>query len=228
MQLKAVLFDLGLTLIRTESFPEIYRIILASFGIKASIDSIVLAQKETEKEFDMSTYDESYRKEFWTNYNVSMLKKLGLEKNALFVGEQIDALWWDYSHLQVYPDVEPTLSGLKKEGIRIGLVSNGFKKDLNRVLSELGLEKWFDIIVCIDSCNCAKPDKEIFLYTLRRLGIKPDETVFVGDSVMQDYEGALGVGIKPYLIDRNGKFSSNYNKLTRLTEILELIKKEVK
>lgn len=224
MKLKAVLFDLGLTLIRTASFPEIYRMILASFGIKVSIDSIVLVQKETEKEFDMSTYDESQRKEFWTNYNVSMLKKLGLEKNTLFVAGQIDTLWWDYSHVKVYPDVEPTLSGLKKEGIRIGLVSNGFKKDLNRVLSELGLEKWFDIIVCIDSCNCAKPNKEIFLYTLQKLGIKPDETIFVGDSVMQDYQGALGVGIKPYLIDRDGKISSNYNKLTRLTEILELIK----
>jgi len=228
MQLKAVLFDLGLTLIRTASFPEIYRKILVRFGIKASIDSIFLAQKETEKEFDISTYDESQRKDFWTKYNVSLLKKLGLENNILFVAEQIDSLWWDYSHVQIYPDVEPTLSGLKKEGIRIGLVSNGFKKDLNRVLKELGLEKWFDTIVCIDSCNCAKPDKEIFLYTLESLGIKPDETVFVGDSVIQDYEGALGVGIKPYLIDRDRKFPSNYNKITRLTEILELIKKEVK
>ena len=228
MQLKAVLFDLGLTLIRTSSFPEIYTNILAHFGIIASIDNIVRAQKETEKEFDMSSYDESHRKEFWTNYNTSLLKKLGIDENMLFVAEQIDSLWWDYSHVEVYPDVEPTLCELKKEGIRIGLVSNGFKKDLNRVLKELDLEKWFDTIVCIDSCNCAKPDKEIFLYTLESLGIKPDETVFVGDSVMQDYEGALGVGIKPYLIDRDGKFPSNYNKITRLTEILELIKKEVK
>jgi putative hydrolase of the HAD superfamily len=227
MQLKAVLFDLGLTLIRTSSFPEIYTKILAHFRIIASIDNIVRAQKETEKEFDMSSYDESHRKEFWTNYNTSLLKKLGIDENMLFVAEQIDALWWDYSHVEVYPDVEPTLYGLKKEGIRIGLISNGFKKDLYRVLRKLGLEKWFDTIVCIDSCNCAKPNKEIFLYALKRLGIKPNETIFVGDSVMQDYEGALGVGIKPYLIDRERKFSFNYNKLVRLTDILELIKKEV-
>ena len=74
--MKAVIFDLGLTLIRTASFPEIYRQILTHFGVTASLDDIVRAQKATETEFDTSTYDESRRKEFWTNYNVSLLEKL--------------------------------------------------------------------------------------------------------------------------------------------------------
>jgi len=189
MALKAVLFDLGLTLIRTASFPEIYRRILARFGVTASVDDIVQAQNATEKEFDISTYDESRRKEFWTDYNVSLLKKLGVEDNTVFLAAQIDALWWACSRVQVYPDVEPTLSGLRAKGLKLGLVSNGFKQDLDHVLGELGLEKWFDAVVCIDSCNCAKPNKQIFLYALDKLGIAPDEAVFVGDSVVQDYEG---------------------------------------
>ncbi|MCJ7613320.1 hypothetical protein MUO71_00940, partial [Candidatus Bathyarchaeota archaeon] len=94
MALKVVLFDLGLTLIRTASFPEIYRRILARFGVTASVDDIVQAQNATEKEFDISTYDESRRKEFWTDYNVSLLKKLGVEDNTVFLAAQIDALWW--------------------------------------------------------------------------------------------------------------------------------------
>jgi len=223
MVLKAVLFDLGLTLIRTASFPEIYRQILARFGITASLDDIVRAQKATENEFDISTYDESHRKEFWTNYNVSLLEKLRVDENTVFVAEQIDALWWDCSHVQLYPDVEPTLSELRTRGIKIGLVSNGFKQDLDHVLGELGLEKWFDAIVCIDSCNCAKPDKQIFLYALDKLGVEPNEAVFVGDSVEQDYDGALGVGIRPYLVDRERKHPSNYNKIASLTELLTLV-----
>ena len=223
MALKAVLFDLGLTLIRTASFPEIYRRILARFGVTVSIDDIVCAQKETESEFDTSTYDESRRKEFWTTYNVSLLKKLGVEENTVFVDEHIDALWWECSHVQVYPDVEHTLSGLRAKGLKLGLVSNGFKQDLRHVLGELGLEKWFDVVVCIDSCSYAKPDKEIFLYALDKLGIEPHEAVFVGDSAVQDYEGALGVGIKPYLIDREGKLPSQYNKIAKLTELLTLV-----
>ena len=223
MSLKAVIFDLGLTLIRTESFPEIYRRILARFGITIQVEDIVQAQKETETEFDMSTYYENQRKEFWTNYNLSLLEKLDVKENTTFLAAQIDALWWDCSNVKAYPDVESTLSGLSAKGFRIGLVSNGFKQDLDKVLGELELEKWFDVVVCIDSCNCAKPDKQIFLYALDRLGVKADETVFVGDSVEQDYEGAFGVGIRPFLIDREEKHPNHFNKIASLTELLTIL-----
>ena len=83
MPLKAVLFDLGLTLIHTASFPEIYRRILARFDVTVSIDDIICAQKETESNVDTSTYSESRRKEFWTNYNVSVLEKLGVKRYCL-------------------------------------------------------------------------------------------------------------------------------------------------
>jgi putative hydrolase of the HAD superfamily len=223
MPLKAVLFDLGLTLIQTASFPEIYRRILARFGVTASLDDIVRAQNATESEFDTATYDENRRKDFWTNYNVSLLEKLGIEENIVFLAEKIDELWWECSRLQVYPDVEPTLSGLRAKGLKLGLVSNGFKQDLDYVLGELGLEKWFDAVVCIDSCNCVKPDKEIFLYALDKLGVEAYEAVFVGDSVVHDYEGALKVGIKSYLIDREGKIPGQYDKIMSLTELLTIV-----
>jgi putative hydrolase of the HAD superfamily len=223
MALKAVLFDLGLTLTKTAPFPEIYRRILARFGVTVSIDDIVHAQKATESEFDVADYDENRRKEFWTNYNVSLLEKLGVKEKRVFLAAQIDELWWECSHLQVYPDVEPTLSQLRAKGLKLGLVSNGFKKDLKHVLGELGLKKWFDVVVCIDSCNCAKPNKEIFLYALDELGVKAHEAVFVGDSVLYDYEGAMNAGIKSYLIDREGKISNQYNKIASLTELLNIV-----
>lgn len=223
MPLKAVLFDLGLTLVKTASFPEIYRRILARFGVTASLGDIVRAQNATEGEFDIATYDENRRKEFWTNYNASLLEKLGIEEKRVFLAAQIDELWWKCSHVQLYPDVEPTLSQLKAKGLKLGLVSNGFKQDLEYILGELGLEKWFDAVVCIDSCNCAKPDKEIFLYALNKLGVKPSEAFFVGDSVVHDYEGALNVGIKSYLIDREGKISNQYNKIASLIELLNIV-----
>ena len=77
MALKAVLFDLGLTLTKTASFPEIYRRILARFGVKVSTDDIVQAQKATESEFDVADYDENRRKEIWTKYNLPLPRALG-------------------------------------------------------------------------------------------------------------------------------------------------------
>ena len=223
MTLKAVLFDLGLTLIHTISFPDIYRRILAKFNVNVSIDDIIKAQNSTATEFDISTYDEHRRKGFWVNYNVTLLKKLGIRENIVFLASQIDELWWNFSDVQLYPDVEITLSSLKVKGLKIGLVSNGFKQDIVYVLETLKLEKWFDSVVYIDSCNCAKPDKEIFLFALDQLHIKSNEAVFVGDSISYDYEGALSVGIKPYLIDREGNYSKNYDRLNKLTDLLALL-----
>jgi len=74
MPLKAVLFDLGLTLTKTAPFPEIYRRILSHFGLKFSIEDIVRAQKATEIEFDAAEYLVNRRKEYWTEYNASLLE----------------------------------------------------------------------------------------------------------------------------------------------------------
>jgi putative hydrolase of the HAD superfamily len=223
MPLKAVLFDLGLTLIHTAPFPEIYRRILANFGVSVSINDIIRAQKVTEIEVDTSTYDESRRKEFWVTYNILLLKRLGIADNLAFLAAKIDELWWSYSDVDVFPDVVFTLSGLRANGLKLGLVSNGFQQDLDYVLRELDLKKWFDSIVCIESCNCAKPDKRIFLYALDKLEIAAKEAVFVGDSVAQDYEGASNVGIRPYLIDREGKMPNGYDRISTLNELLTMI-----
>ncbi len=223
MPVKAVLFDVGLTLTKTASFPEIYRNILVRFGFKVSIDDIVRAQNATENEFDAANYPIDQRKEYWTEYNVSLLEKLGVKENITFLAEKIDELWWEFSHLQIYPDVTPTLSRLRAKGLKLGIVSNGLTKDVEHILKKLGLKKWFVVVVSIDSCNSAKPDKGIFLCALDKLGVQPSEAVFIGDSVEQDYEGALNVGIKPLLIDREGKIPSQYNKITSLTELLTIL-----
>jgi putative hydrolase of the HAD superfamily len=221
--LKAVLFDVGLTLTKTAPFPEIYRTILLRFGVNVSIEDVVQAMKATANEFDAEEYPVNRRKEYWTTYNSSLLEKLGVHEKRIFLAEKIDEFWWEYSHLQVYPDVEPTLSQLKTKGLKLGIISNGFKRDLEHVLQKLQLEQWFDLVVNIDSCNCAKPAKEIFLYALNELGVKASEVLFVGDSVETDYNGAMAVGIKAFIIDREGKVSSRYNKLKSLTELAAIV-----
>lgn len=223
MQLKAVLFDLGLTLTKTEPFPEIYRRILIHFGLEFSIDDIIRAQKATECEFDAEEYPVQQRKEYWTEYNASLLEKLGVEEKRFFLAEKIDEMWWDYSNLQVYPDVEPTLSQLKTKGLKLGIISNGFKRDLEHVLNQLHLEQWFDVVVTMDSCNCAKPSKQIFLYALNKLGVKPVDAIFVGDSLETDYIGAMAVGIKSFIIDREGKVPSLYDKITSLIDLVAIV-----
>ena len=63
------------------------------------------------------------------------------------------------------------------------------------------------------------------LYAVKKLNIKPCEALFVGDSLKNDYFGALKAGLRAILIDRNSIVDdkSNLAKINDLREIIDLI-----
>jgi FMN phosphatase YigB (HAD superfamily) len=53
-----------------------------------------------------------------------------------------------------------------------------------------GLLAQFSALTFSDECGIRKPDPQIFLETLREIGVSPDEAVHVGDDPVLDVEGA--------------------------------------
>ena len=217
---KAVLFDLGGTLIKTLEAPEIYRKILEVYGVKVSMDKIAEAHRENEKEFEMEDMVEMGTK-FWIQWNKKVLERLKINADKEFLAEKIDELWWDYAKLDIHSDVPHTLSQLKERKVKIGIVTNGFEKDYMKILQRLGWKRdFFDVIVGIDACRKAKPEKEIFLYAVRKLGLRPEEVIFVGDSLKHDYEGAKNAGLHALLLNRKGEKFSDVETIASLDEVL--------
>ena len=64
------------------------------------------------------------------------------------------------------------------------------------------MKKFFDVIVISAEVNKRKPSPEIFQKALRSLDAAPSETVFVGDTLNMDVEGAKRAGMKAILILR--------------------------
>jgi len=215
---KAVLFDLGGTLVKHEDGPVIHRRILEDNGIDVSLEAVTRAHNENERELDMNQIPEQGQA-FWIKWNIRLLESLGIEKNKEILARKIDEEWLDYCTLEVYPDVIETLVQLRKRGIKTGIITNAFERDFQRILSQLKLSDFFDIVVGTDTCKKIKPDKGIFLYTVGRLGIKPDEALFVGDSLENDFEGAKNSGLTALLIDRENK-STIFGSIQSLTDVL--------
>ena len=215
---KAVLFDLGGTLVKHEDGPVIHRRILEDNGIDVSLEAVTRAHSENERELDMNQIPEQGQA-FWIKWNIRLLESLGIEKNKEILARKIDEEWLDYCTLEVYPDVIETLVQLRKRGIKTGIITNAFERDFQRILSQLKLSDFFDIVVGTDTCKKIKPDKGIFLYTVGRLGIKPDEALFVGDSLENDFEGAKNSGLTALLIDRENK-SKIFGSIQSLTDVL--------
>jgi len=77
---------------------------------------------------------------------------------------------------------------------RLGIVSN-FYGNLDSVCAEAGIAPFFGAIVDSHRVGAEKPDPAIFRAAFDRLGADPETTLFVGDSLKRDREGALQAGI---------------------------------
>ena len=113
---------------------------------------------------------------------------------------------------------------LKQIGLKIGLLTDAYEKEISIILGKADLDMdIFDIVVGTDTVMKVKPDPDFFRYALNKLEVQPEEAVFVGDSVDADYKGAENVGIHALLIDRTEKKHDELRTIKSLKEILSKI-----
>jgi phosphoglycolate phosphatase len=96
--------------------------------------------------------------------------------------------------------IQTFLSRLKEYGFYTALATNDERKDTEAILNHLGMESFFDMVLCAGEVNLPKPHPETIFTICRQLGIDPTEAVMVGDSVADMMTGkragvALTVGI---------------------------------
>lgn len=75
-----------------------------------------------------------------------------------------------------------TVSRLKARGHPVGIVTSKLRQSAERTLAHVGLAPYVDVVVGADSVTRPKPDPEPVLHALGRLGRRPAEALFVGDS----------------------------------------------
>jgi putative hydrolase of the HAD superfamily len=230
MKIRAVLFDLGNTLVRTW-IPEVtYQNVLSSLGIGRSTEAIREALEKTEKEFRESNYRSQYGKvaytEYWERWDAKVLKHLGISQSQISAKE-ILARWFDHADCSAYHDTTVSLNKLKQMGMRLGLVSTAYEEDINAILDKADLDKkLFDIVVGANTIKKEKPHPDVFRYALSKLNVEPEEALFVGDHVDNDYKGSRNIGIHALLIERvyrSTEDSSDLEKIRSLEEIFKFI-----
>ena len=89
------------------------------------------------------------------------------------------------------------LETLRGRGLKLGLVSNAFDPPelLHRDLALLGIAERLDVAVFSSEVGRRKPDPAIFERALGELGIRADESLFVGDTLATDIAGAAALGM---------------------------------
>ena len=80
------------------------------------------------------------------------------------------------------PGAQETISGLKERGYRLGVVSSGSECRVGREIRELGLEGFFETVVCNEQMKNKKPHPEGLETAMSSLGCSTEATCYVGDS----------------------------------------------
>jgi putative hydrolase of the HAD superfamily len=117
--------------------------------------------------------------------------------------EALTAALMDSLRFHAFPEVPDALRELRSLGLRLVVVSN-WDVSLHERLAETGLDALVDGAVASAELGVAKPDPAIFAHALALAGVSAEEAVHVGDSAVEDVEGARAAGLRAVLLARGG------------------------
>jgi phosphoglycolate phosphatase len=90
--------------------------------------------------------------------------------------------------------VPQTLLVLKERGLKLGVMTRGCREYTRKILTKFSLNRYFDAVAARDDVDQPKPNPEHAFHVLKLLGVKAQETLFVGDH-WSDAECAKQAGL---------------------------------
>ncbi len=226
--IKAVFFDVYGTLAGFE--PPRYEVqsqACADFGIEVTPEGIVEGYAAADRYMNdqnslspIRLRSAGQRDDFFGEYERLVLQGSGVNVTAAKALEIFLRVRQIPHKLVPFDDVVPALGNLRSRGLTLGLISN-IDQEGSELADSLGLAEHLDLTVTSAEAGADKPDPRIFQAALIKADAKPQEAMHVGDQLTSDVEGALGAGIRPVLLDRDG-IHEGFDRCPRIERLVEL------
>lgn len=129
-----------------------------------------------------------------------VIPKVALARMPLFLAEMYRGI--SLNRLEMYPEVRDVLEELRPRYLMAAL-SDAQSAWARPELRMVDLEKYFFPIVVSGDLGYRKPDPRIFELALRRMHLRADEAVFVGNDMFRDIYGARQVGLRTVFFATN-------------------------
>ncbi|KAM9482781.1 haloacid dehalogenase-like hydrolase domain-containing protein 3 [Clarias gariepinus] len=142
---------------------------------------------------------------WWTGLVKSTFSQCGVQDPALLdtLANNLYQNFCNSENWEVFPDSHSTLKSCTALGLKQGVVSN-FDRRLEGILIGCGLRTHFSFLMTSEEAAVAKPDPGIFAQALKKSGVPAKHVVHVGDHYINDYLASRSLGIRGYLLDRDG------------------------
>ena len=169
-KIEAVLFDMdGVLIDAREWHYEALNLALAPFGL------------EIDRDAHLATYDGLPTR---TKLDI-LTKSRGLPHNLhSFVNKMKQKYTVDMVRQRCHPVFQHqyALSQLKTAGYKIAVCSNSIRQSLELMMQRAGLDRFIDVMLSNEDVTKPKPDPEMYLTAMSRLGLKPDRCIIVEDN----------------------------------------------
>jgi HAD superfamily hydrolase (TIGR01549 family) len=214
VKLEAVVFDVDFTLAKPgpDLGPEGYRRLGERFGLRlepgryddARRDAIATLKRHPELDHD---------EEVWILFTERIIQGMGGAGDTYRCAVEMTRAWERAEHFELFDDALPVLDELRGHGLKLALLSNT-GRDLNAFVAHHGIE--VDAILTSRLHGKTKPHATIFRALLDELHVEAAAAAMVGDDPTDDVEGARSVGMRAWLVDRDGRFPDHPDRLTDL------------
>ncbi len=233
--LKAVFFDLYGTVAGFEPGRfEVQSMACAEFGITLTPEGVLRGYADADAYMGrenaihhIGRRTPAERDAFFAEYQRRVVRGSGAEVSLETAGKIWRRIQQIPYELVPFPDAAPALRTLRERGLLTGLISN-MDMGGEKLITTIGLDGLFHVAVTSGDVGAAKPDPAIFRAALSRAGVHANEAVHVGDQLSSDVRGALAVGIRPVLLDRdrNHPYYRECSRIESLTELPALLDNE--
>lgn len=203
--IQAITFDAAGTLITPHpSVGEVYVEELANLGY--ALDPSLLEERfrAAFKALKQANPDAVLDRSSWRIIVAGTLE--GLTPKDSFEA-QFDALWNAFARPErwrVLPGVEAALAHLVARNVRLFVLSNNDDR-LIGIIDGLGLGRYFERVFVSADLGVEKPHRRIFEQVRAIIGAAPDALLHVGDSMVEDLQGALRAGWRAALVGPKAK-----------------------
>lgn len=243
-QLKAILFDMGSTLLEFENSTwEVLRRLSAETGYEflkgknLSLPNFEEFSETLSAEFlnarseieSPGSFGQSFKEMKFEKVIFDFFTKLNLSTSDGVYGSFLEVYYKSVTdQVTLVDEAEEVLRFFKDQNLKIGLISNTIfpEKFHLRELKRFGLYPYLDVHFFSSTVGFRKPHPKIFQLALEELEVEPSEAVFVGDRLEEDVGGAQNVGIKGILKYHEGRdYTLPITPDAQIMELEELLEK---
>jgi putative hydrolase of the HAD superfamily len=137
---------------------------------------------------------------FWQQFWEQLATRYELSTDIVAQLMQVGAFY--HSCFAAFPDCVACLQSLHAHGLRLAVLTNFELPSIGPTLYHAGLDPaWFSVLISSATLGTRKPDPVVYLAAADALGVPPAACAVV-DDLPKNIEGALAVGMRGILLDR--------------------------